>query len=269
MKIPLKPRTKEFLVLLLILFSGAILLFLSYISGWLFERFIEFRYNYWVLIIYTLIIFIFYYLKRKNSHRVFGVLFNIFLWPIQTFFGLIFIAVPFLVLQVHLIYYVLLSLLVPTLFYFANEYYNFIGINSNTYIYLILTFSVIIATLFNSQIKYVTYKISPFRVFSSEKLKKYEFKELTDYLISEANIRFLIYLIYFIYLLIFNVFNFENASLHEGGLSYKAVLQSFITFIALDSVLRNFRLLEFKPTKMLQRIFISIAGRESKEDSLE
>ncbi|MBZ9731692.1 hypothetical protein LB467_18570, partial [Salegentibacter sp. JZCK2] len=102
--------------------------------------------------------------------------------------------------------------------------------------------------------------------YNSEKLKKYKFKELTDYLISGNNIRFMIYISYFIYLLLFNIFDLQNQNLYSNSMIDKAVLQSFITFIAFDNVLKNFKNLEFKPSELFNRILLSITGEDKKEE---
>lgn len=154
----------------------------------------------------------------------------------------------------------MVAISIPGIFYLIDKQLNLTSITSELYIYIILTFSVIVSTIFNFQIKHIVYIVSPFRVYYSIKLKKYKFKELIDYLISENNVRFIIYLSYFLYLIIFNAFNLQNQNFYNNPVVDKAILQSFITFIAFDSVLRNFKSLEFKPSEMLTKILNSITG---------
>lgn len=114
------------------------------------------------------------------------------------------------------------------------------------------TISVFIAVLFNFQLRKLIYKISPARFKDSKSLKPYELDKLTDYILSENNIRFVIYGIYFLLLLVFNYIEFEENDKYNLETN-KAILQSFVTFIALDRALTLLRDLEFKPSDFLKK----------------
>lgn len=258
-------KNKEFFILILILLSGIIIFFLLILTQWLTEKLYELDHFWWIVVIYIIGGISFYFVRKTFKHKAFDYLFKIWISPIIAVVTLILFFVPFMVIQIHLMYYILIAISIPGIFYLIDKFFNITSITTQLHIYIILTFSVIVSTIFNYQIKHIVYIFSPFRIYYSKKLKKYKFKELTDYLISENNIRFMIYLSYFIYLLIFNIFNLQNQNLYNDPLIDKAVLQSFITFISFDSVLRNFKNLEFKPSEMLKKILNSITGDKEEQ----
>src|SRR5690606_2036555 len=121
------------------------------------------------------------------------------------------IIIPFGFLLIHILYYVAFSVLIPAIFFKIIELYNISLIkNESTLVYIKFTSIVFIAVLFNFQLRRLIYIISPARIKSSKKLRPYELDKLTDYLLSESNVRFLIYSLYVILLLVINFNNFEN-----------------------------------------------------------
>lgn len=258
---------KEFFILILILLSGIIIFSSLILIQWTAQNLYALDFFWWIIVFYIMGGFFFYFIQKFFKYKILKYLFNAWIFPVLSVFGLIQLFVPFMVIQVHLMYYVLIAIFIPVVFYLIDKLINITQINNALYLYIILTFSVIFGTIFNKQIKHIVYVFSPFRVYYSKKLKKYKFKELTDYLISENNIKFMIYLSYFAYLLIFNIFNLQNQNFYNNPILDKAVLQSFITFIAFDSVLRNFKSLEFKPSEMLNKIINSITGEDQEKDN--
>ena len=259
-------KNKEFLILILILLSGIIIFALLVLFQWIGEYIYTLDHFWWFLISYIAGGILFYFLQSNLKYQIFKQVFKIWIFPITEIVSIIHLSVPLFVIQIHLMYYVLISISIPVALYFTDKLYDLTVISNGLYTYFILTFSVIVGTIFNNQIKHLVYIISPFRIYYSEKLKKYKFKELTDYLISGNNVRFMIYISYFIYLLLFNIFNLQNQNLYSNAIIDKAVLQSFITFIAFDNVLKNFKNLEFKPSELLNRILLSITGEDKKEE---
>jgi hypothetical protein len=118
----------------------------------------------------------------------------------------------------------------------------------------------ITATMMNEQVKRLTYLFSPVRLYFTKIAKRLEFNQLTDYFLSENNIKFIIYFCCFLYLLIFNLFTFQEHSFYSSPLMDRAILQSFITFLALERLLSNLEDLDFKPSEMLKLLLTSITG---------
>lgn len=257
-------NNKEFFILIFILLSGIVILSLLAVIQWMSEKLFALDYLWLIIISYIIVGIFLYFIQKHFKSKILKFVFKTWVFPILAVIGLIHLFVPFVVIQIHLMYYVLVVISLPGIFYLVDNVFDFTTITNELYIYITLTFSAIVATIFNKQIKHIVYVFSPFRVYYSKKLKKYKFKELTDYLISENNVRFMIYLSYFFYLLIFNIFNIQHQNLYNNPVLDKVVMQSFISFIAFDGVLRNFKNLEFKPSEILNKIITSITGEMKK-----
>jgi len=203
---------------------------------------------------------------------------EIALIPLGLFLIIGTIILPFGILFIHLFLYIFFSYAFPELIYQISKWFNIELLkNQSSISYLKLTSTVFIAVLLNYQLRKFIYIISPARIKSSHKLKPYELDKLTDYMLSENNVRFLIYSFYVVLLLIINVQNFENHSFSSTLLKDKAILQSFVTFIALDRALNLLKQLEFKPSDFLHKILKSIGNKlddskqqiDKKKDILE
>lgn len=189
-----------------------------------------------------------------------------YLFPAQLFWVLGNFLMPFGVLFIHFLLYILISFFIPESLYWIYKLYDLNIFSSDTTIlYLRLTISTFIAVIFNYQLRHFIYAISPARLKTSKKLKPYELDKLTDYLLSDRNVRFLIYSGYFFLLFINNIMAFENKTLTSTILNDKAILQSFVTFIAFDRALALLKQLEFKPSDFLKRIVDSIRRKFNQE----
>tara|TARA_R110000850_G_scaffold16697_1_gene51706 strand:+ start:44325 stop:45110 length:786 start_codon:yes stop_codon:yes gene_type:complete len=256
----MKNINKELLSLILIIASGSIILGLAGLLAYGVRGFVKMEHSGWYFLAYILgCIVAFIVHKRKQTYTSKAV-YRAFLFPVRLLKGFIAVSAPYLVLQTHLLMYLAFACAIPIGFYLFDRVSDLINLNFTTHIYIIVTFSVVIATLLNNQLKQLIYLLSPFRISHLQKLKKIDFKELTDYLLSESNIKFIIYSIYFVYLLIINFFNFQQNSFYSDPETDKAVLQSFITFIALERLVTNLKELEFKPSEMIRRLLDSMTG---------
>ncbi len=256
----MKNINKELVSLILIIASGSIILgiagFIIYGLSW----FVKLEYSGWFFITYLTGCLVSYVLAKRLPNYTTKAIKEVFFFPVKLFMGFITISAPYLILQVHLLMYLFFSCAIPLGFLFFDKFSTLINLTETTHIYIIVTFTVVIATLLNSQIKQLIYLLSPFRITHLQKIKKTDFKELTDYLLSENNIKFIIYFFYFLYLLIINFFNFQLNSFYSNPETDKAVLQSFITFIALERLITNLKELDFKPSEMLKRLLNSMTG---------
>lgn len=92
-------------------------------------------------------------------------------------------------------------------------------------------------------------------------MNPYQLDKLTDYLLSENNVRFIIYCVYVVLLLKFNYEDFEQNNLSVISQNNRAILQSFVTFIAFDRALTLLKQLEFKPSNLLSKIIESFMNK--------
>jgi len=248
---------KEVKALLIFLFIG-----LSFFGSiFLLEYFELENILYKYLIIY---IILFVFLSIINNYIKITWIKNIIsiaLLPGAIFLLLATVFLPFGFLFIHIILYVSFAFFLPALFFKIFDLFNIVIFqNIATTFYVNFTLTVFIAVLFNYQLRRFVYIISPARLKTSEKIKVYNLKEISDYLLSENNIRFSIYSIYFILLFTINIFNFEKHFFTDDADIDKAILQSFVTFIAFERALTLLKSLEFKPSDMLSKIFKSISN---------
>ncbi|MAN59286.1 MAG: hypothetical protein CMC08_05565 [Flavobacteriaceae bacterium] len=256
----MKNINKELVSLLLIVISGLLIFSLAVGVAYLFIRFIELPHSGWYLILYTTLCVASVALLRWQQSHFTRTLQKAILFPVRALLKFITIGSPYIVLQIHFLLYVVISGLIPLAFFTFDYFSPLLDLTTATHIYINVTLCVITATLLNKQVTRITYYCSPIRLMSSQKLKKVEIKRLTDYLLSENNIKFIIYLLYFVYLLIVNLFNFQQNSFYSSPELDKAVLQSFITFIALERLISNLKDLDFKPSEMVRKLLTAMTN---------
>lgn len=218
-----------------------------------------FYYSFFGYIAISIITVIF---KLKFNNKVVDKISGIILIPAGILYAIGTVTIPFMFVFMHLLYYVMISVVLPIQITQGLIYFGYLSFLTETTIFFFqITTSVFISVLFNHQIRQLIYLISPARFKTSKKLKPYELDKLTDYLISENNIRFLIYFLYFLSLIAINYSDFQGDSLTGKTNFDKAILQSFIIFIAFDRVLSLLMDLEFKPSTFLKKIVQSISSK--------
>lgn len=187
---------------------------------------------------------------------------RIVLMPGEILLIFVVVLLPFGILVIHVVFYFGLVLLIPVSLVQGADYLGLeLFKNPSTRTYFQYTAAVFIAVLLNFQLRQFLYRVSPARIGSSQKLKPYGLDKLTDYVLSEKNIRFLIYGLYVVLLLVINFQNFENEALTAGLFNDRAILQSFVTFIAFDRMLVLLKQLDFKPSDLLDKIGKSIRNK--------
>ncbi len=261
----MKNINKELFSLILIVISGIVILGLAIGIVYFVDTLLDFNNGVWYALVYILVCAgLFIIGKRyKNTHVLQA--HRLLLLPFTLFIGFLSVAMPYFVLQIHLFVYLFFSSIIPILLYRLDRLTGLLDLKITTHIYLIVTFSVITATLMNKQMKMLTYRFSPMQLYSTHISKRFEFNRLTEYFLSEHTIKFVIYFSYFLYLLIFNLFTFQEHSLYSSPLMDRAVLQSFITFLALERLISNLKDLDFKPSEMLKLLLTSISGNDKDE----
>ncbi|WP_338731750.1 hypothetical protein [Mangrovimonas cancribranchiae] len=220
------------------------------------------KYFYYTIIGYILICLIVVIIQQIFKNKIVDKIAGIILIPAGILFAIVTVIIPFMTVFVHLLYYLMISVILPLIIIQSLNHFGYLSFLTETTVFFFqITITVFISVLFNHQIKQLVYLISPARIRTSKKLKPYELDKLTDYLISEKNIRFLIYVLYFVSLLAINITDFQGSSLTEKTEFDKAILQSFIAFIAFDRVLTLLNDLEFKPSTFLIKIGQSISNK--------
>ncbi|MEZ4803395.1 MAG: hypothetical protein R2797_11535 [Gelidibacter sp.] len=263
----MKHLNKELFSLILIMASGIIILVLAIGIVYLVDTVLDVSKGVWYILGYILLCAAFYIVGNYSKNRLFKKVHRFLILPYTIFIEFMKVAMPYFVLQVNLIVYLFFSSIIPILFYLVDRFTGLLDLKITTHIYLIVTVSVITATLLNKQMKRLTYMFSPIKLYSRYISNRFEFNRLTEYFLSEHTIKFVIYFSYFLYLLIFNFFTFQEHSLYSSPLMDRAVLQSFITFLALERLFSNLKDLNFKPSEMLKLLMTSISGNHKEEET--
>lgn len=96
--------------------------------------------------------------------------------------------------------------------------------------------------------------MSPARYSSSQKLKPYNIKEISEYVLSEDNIKILIYALNFCVIFLINLNQFESPRFFEilNNLE-KPTMQALISFIAFDRVITLLKTAKFRPSVLYQK----------------
>lgn len=204
------------------------------------------------ILAYIALNIIFNFLNFKLDNRIIKVITTILGFPAALFTATISVLIPALMIQVYLILYLIISVIVPLIILRLDEKFHLTNFSIEAWIYLIITVGVITATLFNRQIQNIIFRIIPFTAIKKEREERSKIIELCNYIISTSNIKLVIYSLYFIGLLLFNFFTFQDSSFFDTKNIDKAILQSFITFLAFERMFANLKISEFKrmqPTK--------------------
>ncbi|NBA84772.1 hypothetical protein GVN16_03330 [Emticicia sp. CRIBPO] len=151
--------------------------------------------------------------------------------------------------------HIAISLFIPIILYRFDEGMKIARLKDETWVYLILSSGVIISIACR---KLIVALINRFHN-SGEDIKIFE-NELTNYMLSEANIKLMIYFFYLVYLIVFNTLIFQGRSYFSNPNIDKAILQSFVTFIAFERIIVNLKVLEFRPSKLLKYLKDSLTN---------
>lgn len=251
-----KEITAVLLILLINVVTGALTVLISFLidySGKINHFFLK-------VATYFLLCFITFQIGRKIKSRAYKIMQQIIFLPL-TFLSLyILAAIPVLSMQLSIGLYLVFAFLFPMILFRFDEHYHLTALKPETWTYIVLSSGVIFAFLFHYQIKLLVHKIIPFFHYGSERVKKFKLIELNNYVISVNNIRFVIFTLYLLYAMIVNIMSFQGSSFYDNQNIDKAVLQSFVTFIAFDRVLAAVRAAEFKPSELLDILKKSITG---------
>lgn len=248
---------KEIKALIILLILVALFSTLAF----LFDLIIKSKITIIVLSVYF-ILFLFLSISTNFiKNKVYLKVVNIFSFPMSIIFASLIFIIPIGTIIMHTMLYVIVVAF-PIIVFKGLIYFKIIeNLTPELVLYIEITLAVFLSVLLNYQIRKFIYLISPARIHSSEKLKSFGLDKLTDYLLSENNIRFMIYSLYVIILIVMNVFKFQEKSLLINSTSDQAILQSFITFIAFDRALALLKQLEFKPSDMVSKIIASMKNK--------
>jgi hypothetical protein len=202
-------------------------------------------------------------LKVKNKYFVSVVKFISF--PQDLLLALFVISIPVASVFFHSVIYFFLCILIPITLNGVNDYYNLVSISNENKIFLGLTMTIVVAVTCYKWLLFLIYHMPPFNIKKSEKMKRFKLEELTEYIINKQNIRFAIYLCFFIFLCVYSFNMLGKSSLLESNLHDRAILQSFLCFLAFDRVLLNSKKIALLPSIILNKVLTSMKRSDAKE----
>ncbi|MAC94212.1 MAG: hypothetical protein CMC96_01790 [Flavobacteriales bacterium] len=206
------------------------------------------------------------YLHNKFPNKLIKYINYCISFPLSFVLLLFQFAVPTMGIIIHTTLFIALSFSIPLFLTRLNDYFNYLNLTDQTTIFINLTFATCSSVAFYKLILDIVYRFGPFRIKSSEKIKKFKLDALTEYVLNKENIRFIIYSSFFIYLLMFSFQYLQNSSIFEIGEKDRAVYQSFLCFLAFDRLLLNSKRFILMPSELLKKMLVSIIGDEEEKN---
>ncbi|WP_146128028.1 hypothetical protein [Elizabethkingia anophelis] len=162
--------------------------------------------------------------------------------------------------------FISIPIVITTYSSIALTYFN-VPINLELKIYLSLLFIYVFYITLNKGLLLYLANMSPARYRDSKKLKPYNIKEISEYLLSQDNMKILIYTFNFLAIILINIYKFQKFNFNSEILFLeKPILQSLVSFIAFDRALTLFKSTNFKPSELYKKI---LDGINNKRDSLK
>ena len=245
-------------------FKASVILLLSLVLFVLFFHYISKSESFFIVfwksvLIYLAIISIFAILNPFLKNKFFNKIIEILSLPLAILFVILTIIIPYGAIFIHLLMYAGIVFIVPELIIRILNYFNVISfVTDTTILYLKISSIAILCVMLNNLLRKMIYRISPYRLKSSEKMKPFELDRLTDYVLSKNNIRLILYASYIVVLIVANYHSFQNVEINKNLETNNIILQSFATFIAFDTANSLFRQNKFKPSELLGKIWIPI-----------
>jgi hypothetical protein len=219
-----------------------------------------------VIVVYFFLLNILSYFERKFDNRILKII-NLFLSvPLALVFIIGDITIPVITLLMHTIYFFTLAFMFPIGLILINHAFKIIDLSKGTQVFVALTIGALESVVLYKYIIRLVYSFSPIKVNNSEKYEKFKLKELTEYLLTPKNIKFIFYTLYFIYLIIFSIMYLENKIFFISQTIDFAVLQAFLVFLAFDSLVTNSKEIRVIPTKLLYKMVVGIFSKDKDDD---
>lgn len=256
----MKNHIKALFLFLLINF-GSLLLVIS--SKYIFDIVFKMKNFIWFSLAYIVIGGILQIINEKINNKIFNWIVKIIYFPIIIFTGYIHIITPIIMMQLGLYFYFLLAITIPYLAFIIDTKFSLLNLNFETWLYIILSIGSIMAISFHNKLILITFKPNQF-FFKKEENKDNELVQLAEHIISKSNIKSIIFLLFFLALFIFNILTFENQNNYIHKNIDKAILQSFVTFIAFERFIISSKETSFMPTEMLRLLKLSIFNNTKK-----
>jgi hypothetical protein len=261
----MRANMREFKAVILIIMI-MIISFFAYIGlTYIGESFKAKPYLWAYFMLYVGLIILMNIIASKIKNKILNVTALIFSIPISLPVLILEFTLPMATLLISSLLYFGLSAIAPGSIVLILKRTNYWELNEHVYTLILWAGSTIIALSFYEVLFKLTNKIM--RYESSKKLKKTRLPEILHYSLDKENVRMLIYGCFFIFLTIHS-FKLINGNLNEfEQIHEKAILNSFLIFLAFDRMLIYSKQIKFRPTILLEKFKLSFDDRYKKTSS--
>lgn len=213
-------------------------------------------------LIYIVIAILSFYISRNIKNKALQYGLHLIGLPIYFVFALAIITLPSYLLIIHFLVFLLICFLIP--FSILNKLidHHILGITIWQALFLVTTIGTISTIIFNKKIISIVLFISPARFSDSKTVKSFLEKNKLDLWLDKNNLRMIYYSIFFIYLFYYSFLLLSDKITIEASSGENAWLQSFLCFIAFDSIILNSKSVQVLPTMLLKEIVKLITPSE-------
>lgn len=192
-------------------------------------------------------------LKKIIKSNITKSLFSLPFAPFALFFKLLTFTIPISLILMNIFLYFGLPIVICFLFFSYLNYQNYpIGIDLQVYTTSLVWYISLVTT--NKLLLFYLAKLSPARYSTSQKLKPYNIKEISEYILSEDNIKMLIFTLNFCVITAINLNQFQGIRFFEILYNLeRPIIQSLVSFIAFDRVVTLMKTAKFKPSILYQK----------------
>jgi len=213
---------------------------------------------------YALLIMEISYFTEKCKNKLFKQILFVFSIPFHSFFLILSLIQPTLVLLFNASILFMVSFGIPfILFNFLN-----LGLKTSTTLFLCISIASILSVYASKYLLKIIFRFSPVMMDTiAEKPQNKYLKELTALFYQKSNIIFCIYFFYLVYIAVMSFIKIQcNQPVFRNDIDL-AILQSFLVFIAFTNMLLKSKDVQLAPKSILRLYAKIIFGDVIKEKS--
>jgi hypothetical protein len=257
-------KNKELLALLKITVIFIAIFFVMAMSIFIFDWIEKIEWYYYLIYFVVAVLSIFISRYVKNKAFKYGLL--LIGGPIYLVFAFAIITYPYYLLFGHFLYFVLICFMIPFTILQKLINHQILGITIWQALFLVVTIGTISTIIVNKKIISLILLISPARLSDTKAAKNFLNNNRLDLWLDKNNLRMIYYSIFFIYLFYYSFLLLSDKITIKASSFENAWLQSFLCFIAFDSIILNSKSVQVLPTMLLKEIIKLINLSESKEE---
>ena len=207
-----------------------------------------------ILIAYFITSIVLFIIQRKVKNKVLKIALAVPLIPYLIIYLILTLIVPTIILFIDFFIYFAFSMFIPLIYKSIDLYIYDFNYSKYTDLYLYITFSLMTILLFHKYILKVINYVNENNYGKHTNFEKFEISELANYVFDYKSLKFIIYTAYFIFLFIYSINIINGEHFLNDQKNEKVILQSFLSFIALDRLVSNTKDFTIVPSKLLFKL---------------